>query len=89
MSNLQCIGHHEAPDLAVQVSSGWWQQSVQANEDAMLWARGLVESPSFIPVDGPESCQVSGMFAHGWPVRIGPSHRLAIGVHATCKDGHL
>ena len=63
-----------------------WQVSIQANEDAMLWARGLIESPHYMTVEGPESCEVTGLFARRWPVRLSPSHRLAIGVHATCQD---
>ena len=55
-----------------------WQVSIQANEDAMLWARGLIERS--------DSCEVTGVFAKRWPVRLGPSHRLAIGFHATCSD---
>ena len=63
-----------------------WQCSIQANEDTMLWARGLIEAPTFLPVEGPESCEVTGILARGWPVRLSPGHKLAIGVHATCQD---
>lgn len=66
-----------------------WQRSIQANEDGMLWARGLIEAPQYMPVEGAESCEVTGVFAKGWPVRLGPSHRLAIGVQATCKDPRI
>ena len=59
----QCKYHED--DLPVE-----WQQRIQANEDAMLWARGLIEVPAYRPVDGSDSCQVSGMFAQGWPVRV-------------------
>ena len=75
----QCKYHEqELPDE--------WQVSIQANEDAMLWARGLIETPQYLPLKGSDSCEVTGVFAKGWPVRLSPSHRLAIGVHAACSD---
>lgn len=55
----------------------------------MLWARGLIEEPDYGPLVGLDSLEVHGVYAHGWPVRLPPNHRLAIGVHATCKDGRL
>ena len=66
-----------------------WQQNIRANENAMLWARGLIEMPDYRPAVGVESLEVHGIYAHGWPVRIPPNHRLAIGVHPTCKDPRL
>lgn len=29
-----------------------WQRDIQANENVMMWARGLVDSPSYNPVLG-------------------------------------
>ena len=66
-----------------------WTQMIAANENAMLWARGLIELPAYHPIQGVDSCEVGGIFTHGWPVRIGPHQRLAIGVQATSKDKRL
>ena len=55
----------------------------------MLWSRGLIEEPDYRPVVGMDSFKVHGVFAHGWPVRLAPHQRLAIGVRPTCKDGRL
>lgn len=43
-----------------------WVQMIQANENTMLWARGLIDAPGY------RLCEVEGIFSHGWPVRIGP-----------------
>ena len=66
-----------------------WQHLIQANEHAMLWARGLIEEPEYMPQAGMDSLEVHGVYAHGWPVRLPPNQRLAIGVHPTCKDGRV
>ena len=65
-----------------------WQRMI-ANEESMLWARGMIVSPAFRPVVGVESCEVTGTMASGWPTRLGPSQRIAIGVKATCKDARV
>ena len=39
-----------------------WQRDIQANENVMMWARGLVDSPSYNPVVGPDSCEVTDNF---------------------------
>ena len=62
---------------------------IAANENTMLWARGLIDMPSFDPCEGADSCHVDGIFSHGWPVRIGPHQRLAIGVQQTSRDLRL
>ena len=36
-----------------------------------------------------ESLELHGVFAHGWPIRLAPHQRLAIGVRPTCKDARL
>ena len=72
--------YHEKP-LPVE-----WVQQIAANEDAMLWARGMIDSPAHRPTVGVDSLCTTGIFADGWPTRIGPSCRVAIGVKATCKD---
>ena len=56
-----------------------WDQNIQANENTMLWSRGLVEVPDYRLTVGMDSLEVHGVFAHGWPVRVTPSQRLAIG----------
>ena len=66
-----------------------WQDSINANEDQMLWARGLIEEPHYAPAEGVDSCEVAGILATGWPIRLTPSHRVAIGVKATCHDQRL
>ena len=66
-----------------------WKQMIAADENTMLWARGLIDMPSFDPCEGADSCEVDGIFSHGWPVRIGPHQRLAIGVQQTSKDLRL
>ena len=63
-----------------------WKQMIAANENTMLWARGLIDQPAFDPCEGADSCEVDGIFSHGWPVRIGPHQRLAIGAQQTSKD---
>ena len=63
-----------------------WQASINANEDQTLWARGLIEMPRSSAVGGMESCEVAGIMAQGWPIRLTPSHRIAIGVQANCHD---
>lgn len=76
----QCKYHEQALPLE-------WQHSIQANEDAMLWARGLIEEPRFQPTEGLDSCEVTGLLAHGWPIRLSPSQRLAL--LATCSDSRI
>ena len=71
-----------------QLPAGW-TQLIAANEDSMLWARGLIERPDYRPTVGVESIQVTGMLEGGWPIRISPSQRIALGVKATCQDGRL
>ena len=66
-----------------------WNQMIAANENTMLWARGLIDMPAFDPIQGVDSCVVDGIFNHAWPVRIGPHQRLAIGVQATSKEVRL
>ena len=66
-----------------------WTQDIRANENAMLWSRGLIEAQAFRPVVGMDSLETHGVFAHGWPVRVTPSQRLAIGVKATCTEVRL
>ena len=66
-----------------------WAQNIQANENTMLWSRGLVEVPDYRLTVGMDSLEVHGVFAHGWPVRVTPSQRLAIGVKPTSKDPRL
>ena len=66
-----------------------WVQMMQANESTMLWARGLIDAPGCHLEVGSDSCEVEGIFSHGWPVRIGPHQRLAIVVQATWKDPRL
>ena len=66
-----------------------WTQDIRANENAMLWSRGLIEAPVCRLVVGLDSLETHGMFAHGWPVRVTPSQRLAIGVKATCTEVRL
>ena len=66
-----------------------WERLIAANEDAMLWARGMIDSPDCRPQVGVESIQVTGMLEEGWPTRISPSQRIAIGVKATRRDGRL
>ena len=75
----ECCYHEEALPLD-------WRRLIAANEDAMLWARGLIESPDYKPRVGVDSLHATGMLEEGWPTRIGPSYRIAIGVKATCKD---
>ena len=66
-----------------------WVQDIQANENTMLWSRGLIEVPDYrLPV-GMDSLGVHGLFAHGWPIRVTPVQRLAIGVKPTCKEPRL
>lgn len=62
---------------------------IQANENTMLWARGLIDAPSYQPVAGPDSCEVESNFAKGWPVRLQSNQRIAIGVQTTCKDSRV
>ena len=70
----QCSYHQQAlPDE--------WKQMIAANENTMLWA--------YDPLEGADSCEVEGIFSHGWPVRIGPRQRLATGVQPTSKDQRL
>lgn len=52
----------------------------------MLWARGMIEGPDYNPRVGVDSLHTRGLLDEGWPTRIGPSYRIAIGVKATCKD---
>ena len=92
-----CLHPHFVPFLIGALTLDWCgaigQSSVGfkqlANENAMLWVSGLIEHPYYQPVEGPDSCEVTGIFARGWPVRLTPSHRLAIGVRATCQDGRI
>ena len=63
-----------------------WTRLIAANEDSMLWARGMIDSPSYRPLVGVDSVHTTGILEDGWPTRIGPSCRIAIGVKATCKD---
>ena len=66
-----------------------WQERIQANEDAMLWARGLIEQPNLKQMEGIDSCEVTGLLAHGWPIRLTPNQRVAVGVQATSTDPRL
>ena len=66
-----------------------WERLIEAKEDAMLWARGMVDAPDYRPTDGVESIQVTGMLEEGWPTGISPRQRIAIGVKPTCRDGRL
>lgn len=66
-----------------------WQRHIAANEETMLWARGMVDSPDYRPVVGVDSLQVTGILDDVWPTRIGPSHRIAIGVKATRNDARV
>ena len=63
-----------------------WRRLIAANEESMLWARGMIEGPDYQPRVGVDSMQVTGLLEEGWPMRIGPSSRIAIGVKATCQD---
>ena len=66
-----------------------WQRMIAANEESMLWARGMIDGPAFRPVVGVESCEVTGAMASGQPTRFGLSQRIAIGVKATCQDARV
>ena len=60
MKHLVWQCQYQQDDLPLE-----WQMSIHASEDAMLWAKGLIESPSYITVEGPDSCEVTGLFARG------------------------
>lgn len=66
-----------------------WKRLIAANEDVMLWARGMIDSPDYRPQVGVDSLQATGVLEDGWPTRISPSQRFGIGVKATCRDGRL
>ena len=66
-----------------------WQRLIAANEETMLWARGLIETPDYAPLVGVDSLRTTGILTEGWPMSIGPSHRVAIGVKATCQDARV
>lgn len=44
-----------------------WQRLIKANEETMLWARGLVDSPDYRPLVGVDSMQVTGLMDDVWP----------------------
>ena len=75
----ECCYHEEALPLE-------WRRLIAANEESMLWARGMIEGPDYQPRVGVDSMHVTGLLEEGWPMRIGPSSCIAIGVKATCQD---
>lgn len=57
MKHLVWQCQYQQDDLPLE-----WQMSIHASEDAMLWAKGLIESPSYITVEGPEHQEVRSGF---------------------------
>ena len=50
---------------------------------------GVSLSSRIKQTEGIDSCEVTGLLAHGWPIRLTPNQRVAVGVQATSTDPRL